>query len=596
MLSFAGIFEGHWDPTASIVQDGQITAHAEEERFVRLKHAPRMYPINALKDCLNGTGLKPGDISAIAVNWDTDSYTNGSMKAFFEQLNQQWHVDSNTIRWQQYVLNNFNSENVRRHHEDQWRRAFGDIQVPPIYPLPHHYVHCLHAFLQSPFNKALCITVDGSGDRHCTVLWDCNGTSMRAIREICMPHSLGWFYAAFTEYLGFKAYNGEYKVMGLAAYGQPDGQLRKKVSKVLSVARDGIEYRLNPRFIHYGKRTWSDRFTDDLVELFGRPMRLPDEPITAWHKNLAYTVQDALEESMCRLAMWGIDQLGVGDICVGGGVGLNVKMNSRLFSITGVRSFFAQPLCSDGGAAAGAALGACWKLTGCRPKPLTTLALGHQESDASIRKTLERCRIPYERVEQITEAVADELAAGRIVGWFQGPMEGGPRALGQRSILADPREATTRDHLNTTIKFREDWRPFCPSIPAEDAGKFLKRHTHGSFMNIAFEATDAFAKCAPAVVHVDGTVRVQLVDKVVLPQFHQLLRAFEHRTGVPALLNTSFNVKGEPIVCTFRDALRTFYSTGLEVLAAGPFLVRKTRGRQSDVRLETSNAGSCPAS
>lgn len=263
-----------------------------------------------------------------------------------------------------------------------------------------------------------------------------------------------------------------------------------------------------------------------------------------------------------------------------GGVGLNVKMNSKLFSLDCVHDLFAQPLCSDGGAAAGAALGACWQLSGKPPEPLHTLAIGPEETDEAIQHVLDRCLIQYTRVDHVVDAVADELAKGHIVGWFQGRMEAGPRALGQRSILADPRKADMRDRVNAAIKFREYWRPFCPSMPAEDAGKYLKSHTNAPFMNVAFEASEILASEASAIVHVDGTVRVQLVHREVLPLFHDLLRAFERRTGVAVLLNTSFNVKGEPIVCTFSDALRTFFSTGLEVLVAGHFLIRKKEGLQ----------------
>jgi len=363
--------------------------------------------------------------------------------------------------------------------------------------------------------------------------------------------------------------------MGLAAYGHPRKELKSKVRQVLYEAPDGIEYRLDPRFIHYGRHSWSDRFTDELVDLFGMPRRISGTPITSWHEDLAFSVQEALEESVCRLVTWGMTKTGLRNVCMGGGVGLNVKMNSQIFMLNGVEGFFAQPLCSDGGAAVGAALGACWQHTGIRPEPLVTLALGHEETDASIGQMLRLCKIPFRHVADIAETVANELSEGRIVAWFQGKLEAGPRALGQRSILADPRQVTMRDRINEAIKFREYWRPFCPSMPIEEASRFLVRYTDAPFMNLAFDATDELKKLAPAVVHVDGTVRVQLVRREVLPQFHQLLQAFQRRTGVPVLLNTSFNVKGEPIVCSVSDALRTFYASGLDVLAIGNYLIKK---------------------
>ncbi len=572
---WVGVSEGHWNPAVAVVRNGKLLSYMEEERLVRVKHAPRHYPIRALRGCLHQAGIEPWEVSGIAVNWNLPAYSDGTMKAFYAEMQKSWRLDDSTLRWQNFTLGNFSNEATRQRHFLQWRRAFGNIEVPEIFPLPHHYIHALHAYLQSPFKEALCLTIDGSGDQHCTVLWECRGEVLKPVREIFMPHSLGWFYAAFTEYLGFEAYDGEYKVMGLAAYGHPDPLISQAMERVLMTADDGIEYRIDPKFLHYGQHTWSDRFTDDLVLLFNHPKRLPEEPITNWHENLAFAVQEALEESVCRLVSWGISKLGLHNICIGGGVGLNVKMNSRLFTLDGVTDVFAQPLCNDGGAAAGAALGVCWKETEIRPELLSTLALGHEETEESIEFTLQQCGIRYHRVDDIAETVAAELAGGRIVGWFQGRMEAGPRSLGQRSILADPRHIEVRDRLNQAVKFREYWRPFCPSMPIEEARRYLKHYTEAPFMILAFEATDELIRDAPAVVHVDGTVRVQLVRAEVLPLYYRLLRSFARRTGVPVLVNTSFNVKGEPIVCTISDALRTFFASGLDVLAAGRLIIHK---------------------
>jgi len=475
------------------------------------------------------------------------------------------------------MLANFNRQAMTNRHARPWRRAFGDVALPEIVGLPHHFTHAAHSYLQSPFDKAVCLTVDGSGDQHCTVVWACEGGTIALLREIVMPHSLGWFYAAFTEYLGFEAYDGEYKVMGLAAYGRPDAELAAKVAAILYPAEDGIEYRLDPSFIHYGPRSWSDRFTDRLPDHFGRAPRLKDEPIEDWHQNLAFTVQAALEQAVEPLVRWALREHGTGNLCIGGGVGLNVKMNTRLHALDVVDHVFAQPLCSDGGAAAGAALAACWQKTGAHPEPLTTLATGPAADDAEIEATLKLCGLAYEKPHDIAEAVADELVAGHVVGWFQGRMEAGPRALGQRSILADPRKVEARDRVNAVMKYREYWRPFCPSITAESAPRYLKSYDDAPFMIIAYEATDALKTEAPAIVHVDGTARVQMVHKDILPLYHRLISAFEARTGVAALLNTSFNVKGEPVVCTIHDALRTFFATGMECLAAGSFLLRKPK-------------------
>lgn len=573
--NFIGLFEGGYDPAAGLVRDGKVLAFAEEERFLRNKHAKGWYPARALRFCLDQAGIGSEDVQAIAVNWDVPSYTNGVMRDFFLNMRTQYPVDEKTIGWQNSLLNQFSEQNMLAKHRTAWRKALGTDLVPPLYPVPHHYVHALQSYLQSPYDDALCLTVDGSGDQYCTVLWHCQGDNVVPIYEIAMPHSLGWFYAAATEYLGFEAYDGEYKVMGLAAYGKPNEDIRAAVSRILFPAEDGIGYRLDPRMIHYGPHSWSDRFTDHLPELMGRPPRTDDQPLDPWHFDFAYAIQEALERTALDLVRWGQKKTGSSNLCIGGGVGLNVKMNTKLFEVDGISRIFPHPLCADSGAAAGAALVACWQQTGKRPEKLTTLALGNAEEDDDIEATLQRCGIEYSRSNDIAVSVARDLSEGRIVGWFQGRMEAGPRALGQRSILADPRTVGARDRVNAVIKYREPWRPFCPSMKSEAADRYLEAWDEAPFMVIAFRAKPELQRDAPAIVHIDGTVRVQLVKEATHPLYHHLLSEFEALTGVPVLLNTSFNVKGEPIVCTATDAIRTFFGTGMDTLALGNFIVRK---------------------
>lgn len=575
---FLGICEGGHDPSAALVRTGKLLSFAEEERFLRNKHAKGWYPTQAINFCLDQSGICVADVQAIAINWDVASYTNCAMRDFFESLRTEWPLDRNTISWQNGLLSHFSEGGVAARHGAAWRRAFGTDKPPPIFPIPHHYVHAMHAYMQSPFDHALCLTVDGSGDQHCTVLWHCQDDVVVPIYEIAMPHSLGWFYAAATEYLGFDAYDGEYKVMGLATYGRADPEIQTAVRRVIYPAEDGIGYRIDPHMIHYGLHSWSDRFTDDLPKLMNHAPRTEAHALTQWHFNFAYAVQDALEEAAMRLVRWGRQKTGASNLCIGGGVGLNVKMNTKLFEVEGISRVFPHPLCSDSGAAAGAALVACWQQTGALPEKLKTLALGNEESDEQIEDMLERCCIAYTRSNDIAKSVAIELSEGRIVGWFQGRMEAGPRALGQRSILADPRTVEARDRVNAVIKYREPWRPFCPSMKAEAADRYLEAWDDAPFMVIAFRAKPELQEVAPAIVPVDKMVRVQLVHEGVHALYHRLLDAFEEITGVPLLLNTSFNVKGEPIVCTAVDAVRTFYGTGMDVLAIGNFLIRKAAG------------------
>ena len=563
------------DPSVALVSDGNVLAFSEEERHLRLKHAEGIYPSRALRYCLDVAGVRLEDVEAVGINWNLEAYNDGTMRAFYDSMDTSYPVDNATRIWQNRSISSRDPDGYRESHEIEWRRMYGDVKFPKIYGMPHHYVHAFQAYMQSPFNESICLTIDGSGDQNCTVLWKCSEGQITPIKSFEMPHSLGWFYAAFTEYLGFDAYDGEYKVMGLAAYGESDSELKSKVSMVVSSTDDEVGYRLDPSYIHYGNHAYSGRFTDKLVELFARAPRRMDEEIDQWHKNLAFAVQETLEDAATRLVCWAVRETGIRNLCISGGVGLNVKMNSKLFQLPEIDDVFAHPLCSDSGAAAGAALAACYDLTGAKPERLTSLALGYEETPEQIERTLKLCRVDYEKPPDICGAAADELAKGRIVGWFQGRMESGPRALGQRSILADPRSVESRDKVNAIIKFREDWRPFCPSIIAESMPDYFVKYTEAPFMIISFEATDKLTEDAPAIVHVDGTSRVQMVHKEASPRFYKLLKTFQERTGVPVVLNTSFNVQGEPIVCTVKDALRTFWATGLEVLVLEDFLLRK---------------------
>lgn len=571
---YLGIFEGHADPAVAIVRDGEVIAFAEEERFIRQKHAWGVYPHRALKFCLETAGVTLSDVAAVALNWDIASYTDGRMQAFYDGINTEYPVDDATKGWQRSLIGRFNDSATERRHHIEWRRTFGDISFPPIVGVPHHFVHAFQSAMQSGFDESVCLTIDGSGDEHCTVVWEHRGESIEPIFERKIPHSLGWLYAAFTEYLGFHAYDGEYKLMGLAAYGKPDEKLIEKIGRIVFQDPEAAHsYSIDPSYVHYGAHSYSHRYTDKLIDLLGRPPRISTDEYSEWHENLAYAVQYHLEQAVVRLVEWAVAETGISKVTIGGGVGLNVKMNSKIFDLPSVSDVWANPLCSDGGAAVGAALAAAFNNTGVRPQKLVRLDLGNCEED--IEAVLRQSKVPYYRSENIARETARLIAEGNIVGWFQGRMEAGPRALGQRSILADPRDVGSRDKVNAVIKFREYWRPFCPSILKERAGDYFDRHTDAPFMVIAFEANEKLRSDAPAVVHVDGTSRVQFVDGDILPLYHGLISEFEKLTGVGALLNTSFNVKGEPIVCTVRDALRTFWSTGLDVLAIGDFIVKK---------------------
>lgn len=569
---FAGI-----DPAAAVVVDGRVAAYVEEERLIRYKHAPGVFPIRSVKACLKLAGLGLGDVDLIVQGWDAPRYGSGAMASFYERVNERYPPDAATRRWQQRNCAAFAPAAQRAALEAALVPALGvhPEGIPPLEFYPHHRTHAAAAFFLSPFDEALVLTVDGSGDSDCTTLWHGRGVDLEPIYRIEIPHSLGWFYAAITEYLGFQAYDGEYKVMGLAAYGREDPEIRARLGRLIRPGAHGFDYEADPRYIHHGPHTYSDRFTDHLVELLGLPPRQGGRRIEPIHETIAYEAQRLLEGTVIRLVTHFARQTGLRRLCIGGGVGLNVKMNSCIRRSGLFDDVFPFPVPNDSGLAIGAAVGRWVDHTRRRPEPLRHLFLGESFTDDDIELQLRTCGLSYRRCDDIADATAELLAAGKVVGWFQGRMEGGPRALGGRSILADPRSVEARDRVNAAVKFREYWRPFCPSLTEEAGPDYLEQATSARFMILAFEATEWAKRRVPAVVHVDGTMRAQTVDRDSNPVYHRLLKAFERRTGVPCLLNTSFNVKGEAIVSAPRDALRTFWSTGLDALAIGSYLVEK---------------------
>jgi carbamoyltransferase len=573
-MVIVGYFSGI-DPAACLLRDGVVESYVEEERLLRYKHAPNVFPIRSIDYCLRQAGLQLQDVDCFAYGWDVRRYTNGDMSAFYQRVNAEHPPDPTTLSWQNRLLAWFNQDSFRERLRMELVPFFGTNEVPPLRFFPHHASHAATAFYMSPYRDALIVTIDGSGDSQCATVWLGSGGRMELIHELEIPHSLGWFYAAITEFLGFAAYDGEYKVMGLAAYGRPNRQFRDALERVVPVAADGWTYNVRPEFIHHGPHTWSDRFTDHLVTLLGLPPRQGPARLEPIHEELAFEAQRLLEDRVLRLVRHFREATGRKHLCLAGGVALNVKMNSRIQQSGLFDDVFVFPIPSDSGTAIGAALGVYHELTGRRPQPLEHVYLGPEFTDDEIELELESCGLEYRTCDDIAEATADLLALGKVVGWFQGRMEAGPRALGARSILADPRSVDSRDRVNAAIKFREYWRPFCPSLLEQAAPRFMRDAVAAPFMITAFEATEHAADLCPAVVHVDGTMRAQTVNGRAHPRFYALLKAFERRTGVPVLLNTSFNVKGEAIACSPRDALRTFWSTGLDALAIGRCLIEK---------------------
>lgn len=572
-MNIIGYFHGN-DPAACLVQDGRLVAYVEEERLVRIKHAAGIFPIRSIEFCLQKGGLRISDVECFAYGWDAPRYSNGGMRAFYDCVNKLYPPDAETLSWQSRNVGWFQETNLQEVLRKHILNSFG-ANAPRVQFVPHHRSHALTAFFLSPFEEALVFTVDGSGDSQCATLWHGNGDKLDCLHQIEIPHSLGWFYSAMTEYLGFQAYDGEYKVMGLAAFGNPHERFRRSLAEVLHPGAQGWDYVLEPKYIHHGPHSWSDRFTDRLVELLGIPPRFGSAPLTPEYESLAFETQHALETHTFRLLRHFREKTRLRKLCMAGGVALNVKMNSLIHSSGLFDQIYIFPIPSDSGTSIGAALGVYHRATGRRPEPLEHVFLGPSFTDAEIEMQIRSCGLKYEMCADIRERTADFIAEGKVVGWCQGPLEGGPRALGGRSILADPRHIASRDRVNAAIKFREYWRPFCPSLTIESVARFCKNPAPAPFMILAFEATEEARQKIPATVHVDGTMRIQTVDRIFNPCYHALLEALDRKIGVPVVLNTSFNIKGEAMVSSPRDCLRTFFSTGIDALAMGSFLIEK---------------------
>jgi carbamoyltransferase len=572
-MNIVGVFHSYSDPSAALVRDGQVVAFVEEERLTRVKHAHGYFPNRAVDYVLKAGGLSIADIDCIAQAWDCSAYDSGEMAAHYAQINTKYPATAGDLAYQKKHLETLSSASQKQIILQNLRKQFGNVQFPPIVFVRHHLTHACMAYFHSGMQDALVLTIDGSGESVTTAWWLGKDRKLSLLHEVQIPHSLGWFYAAFTEYLGFEAYDGEYKVMGLAAYGKSDAELEDKVAKLVWYDGQG-GFETDPMLLSRGKRSFSYYYPDALVEYMGRNPRADNEEITPWHIDLAYAVQKRLEAIVQDMLQYWAAQTGMRNLAVAGGVGLNVKMSGTLFTSGLVDDIFVHPLCADAGVSIGAAMVLEYLKGELELSRLRDVSFGPSYDDEEIERVLQACKLPYTREESIAKSVAELLAQGKVVGWFQGRLEGGPRALGNRSILADPRYVGSRDRVNTVIKFREFWRPFCPSMTPVGSERYLAKYTHAPFMVLAFQASEGAEKEVPAVVHVDGSCRPQIVE-ADNARYFQLIQEFEKISGVPCLLNTSFNIKGEPIVCTPHDAIRTFAATGLDALAIGPFLLMK---------------------
>ncbi|MDW5328902.1 carbamoyltransferase [Plantactinospora sp. KLBMP9567] len=587
-----GLSAHYHDSAATLLADGVPIAAAQEERFSRSRH-DSAFPANAIRYCLNEVGAKLPDLSAVAY------YEDPALK-FRRVLATYLGAAPHAFRTFHHTLPPWLSWKLAMTHHLGRQLARLDLGAPPqIVVRRHHESHAASAFFPSPHKSAAVLAIDGVGEWATTTIWHGMGNQLRQLAELRFPHSLGLLYSAFTYYCGFKVDSGEYKLMGLAPYGTPryTDLIRERL---IDIKQDG-SFRLNLRWFEFlrGQAMTGRGFE----RLFGGPRRVPEAPLTEREFDLAASVQWITEEVVLRLARTARRLTGEPRLCLAGGVALNCVANGKLVNEGTFEEVWVQPAAGDAGGSLGAAFavamsrGAHRVHVGTGQDAMSGALLGPAYDDADIRSALDRRGAVYRAVDEATliDQVVTALAAGKVVGWFQGRMEFGPRALGARSILADPRDPGMQSALNLKIKFRESFRPFAPSVLAEDAKDYFELAQDSPYMLLVAKVSPALRICGdstslatgldllriarsaiPAVTHVDFSARVQTVHSENNPVYHRLLTAFKEATKCSVLVNTSFNVRGEPIVCSPDDAYTCFMRTKIDLLALGGHLLEKT--------------------
>jgi carbamoyltransferase len=578
-MHILGLNAFHGDASAALVCDGQLAAAVEEERFNRIKHWAG-FPALAAKACLSG--YAPGDLQHVAISRNPRAFLWSKVR----------RVAFRPGDWRRIASRAQNSIRVSRFASDLAQMGIADPKRARIHHVEHHRAHLASAFFASPFEEAAVVSVDGFGD-FSSLMWGVGrGTHIDIRDSVQFPHSLGLFYTAFTQYLGFPKYGDEYKLMGLAAYGEP--RFCREVRDVIRTNAGAVRLNLD-YFIHHSvgvDMTWDggepilgNVYSPKMIEVFG-PARVARSEIEPHHADLAASVQAVFEEQYFAVLNAVYQRTKLKKLCLAGGVALNCAGNGKIFEKTPFEDVYIQAAAHDAGTSIGAAL-YVWHEILKQPRSFTMrhVYYGPEYSNAEIRRDLDAAGTKYQLLaeEQLVKRTAEELAAGKIVGWFQGRMEFGPRALGNRSILADPRRRAMKDILNRRIKYREPFRPFCPSVLAEATGDYFETDYASPFMVQAYKIKPAQRARIPAVTHEDGTGRLQTVERDVNPRYWKLINRFGELTGVPVLVNTSFN-ENEPIVNTPAQALDCFLRTNMDVLVMGSFLLLKSANLEKSSR------------
>lgn len=588
-MNILGINAYHGDASACLVQNGQLIAAVEEERFTRVKHWAG-FPTESIKYCLEVGGITAKELHHIAVSFNPKA--NLGQKLFFT-LQKRPSLKS--------LRDRFRKQRKSASIQDELAQACGclsDEIKATIHNLEHHSTHAAHSFFVSPFEQAAILSVDGMGDFVSTVLAAGRDNELEYFSRTYFPHSLGYLYNAITLYLGFPNYGDEYKVMGLAAYGEPE--YLEAFRKIVYPKGDRLE--LNLDYFTHHKQGISMRWnqgspvvepfhSQELEKLLGK-MRHPEAELTRKHQNIAASLQAVSEEIVFHLLNRLHDHFPSENLCLAGGLAMNSVINGKISQNTPFTNIYVPPGAADSGTAIGAAF-YVWQKILNQPRQFVMehAAWGAEFSDEDCLQTLQKYGLAVKALEreQLLEQVVDALCQGKVVGWFQGRMEFGARALGNRSILADPRRADMRDIINSKIKLREQFRPFAPSILEEFVGEYFQTSESAPFMERVLTIRPEKRELIPAVTHIDGTGRLQTVSRETNPLYWDLINTFRQRTGIPMLLNTSFN-ENEPIVCTPEEAIACFLRTDMDVLVLGSYYVARQQISVDAADRETSGS------
>jgi carbamoyltransferase len=567
-----GINAAFHDTAAALVKDGKIIAAAEEERFTHIKHGKRPVPFStwelpfhAIDYCLKTAGIKLKDVDRIAYSFDPDGVRESTIfeEALFEQSDTAIALGARNS-WDTLFLNYIRKapdqlrDGYPHHLQNRFVNA-GNLADKWEF-VNHHIAHAASAFFPSPFTKAALLTLDGRGELATTGYFIGDANELKQIATVNMPHSLGMLYEKITTYLGFLHSSDEYKVMALASYGKP--VYLEDFRSVIHVGNDG-QYTID----------------DFDPAAFWGPGRTKDDPFDTLHFNIAHSLQKALEETVLKLVQWLYDQTHAENLCMAGGVALNCVMNAVIRDHGPFKNVWVQPAAGDSGTALGAAQWIDVQQNALSPEqrytsPMEHVYWGPDYTDAEIEKFMIWAKMPYKRLYNVAKETAAILAQDKIIAWYQGRMEFGPRSLGSRSILASPIHPDMQARLND-IKDREDFRPVAPVVLEEDVSNWFENAGVSPFMLFVFPVKDEKAGEIPAVRHTDGTARVQTINKDQHPLFHELITEFKALTGVPVLVNTSFNTRGEPIVCSPRDAIECFWTSPFDALIINSFILQK---------------------